>query len=234
MPPIAILAGGLATRLRPKTLSTPKSMIEVAGAPFIQHQLRLLVREGFSNVVLCIGHFGEQIEHFVGDGSRFGCSVRYSRDGEQPLGTGGALARALQLLGEIFMVIYGDSYLDVSYSKPFEAFCRSGLPALMTVYRNEGRWDTSNVDFSGGLVKQYDKTTPNSQKQFIDYGLGIVRRDAFTNVNTEVAFDLAMLYSTLARRGMLAGYEVHQRFYEIGSPSGLSETEKYLRQDNRH
>ena len=112
MPPIAILAGGLATRLRPLTTGIPKSMVEVAGAPFIEHQLRLLVREGFKAIVLCTGHLGDQIESFVGNGSRFGCSVQYSKDGSTPLGTGGALLRAAPLLGTSFMVTYGDSYLD--------------------------------------------------------------------------------------------------------------------------
>src|ERR1700674_1259850 len=171
MPPIAILAGGLATRLAPITSSIPKAMVKVAGAPFIEHQLRLLVREGFRDIVICTGHLSDQIESFVGDGAHFGCSVVYSKDGAVPLGTGGALLRATPLLGQSFMVIYGYSYLDTSYARPWEAFLRSGLLALMTVHRNEGRWDTSNVEFSEGVIRRYDKVVRTSAMLYIDYGL---------------------------------------------------------------
>jgi NDP-sugar pyrophosphorylase family protein len=228
MPPIAILAGGLATRLRPVTSSIPKSMVPVAGAPFIQHQLRLLVREGFRDIVLCIGNLGDQIESFVGDGSRFHCSIRYSKDGTTPLGTGGALLRAAPLLGRRFMVIYGDSYLDTSYARPWKSFLRCGLPALMTVYRNEGRWDKSNVDFYNGTIRYYDKVATKSTMRHIDYGLGIFCREALTFAS-EQSFDLADLYSSLARRGLLAGCEINERFHEIGSPVGLADTDQYLR-----
>jgi NDP-sugar pyrophosphorylase family protein len=229
MPPIAILAGGLATRLRPLTTSIPKSMVEVAGAPFIHHQLRLLVREGFKDIVICTGHLGDQIESFVGDGSRFGCSVQYSKDGAVPLGTGGALLRAAPLLGPSFMVTYGDSYLDTSYAKPWAAFRRSDLPALMTVHRNEGKWDASNVEFSEGVIKRYDKIVKTPAMNYIDYGMGVLTREAVLTLTLEESFDLAHLYCLLAKRGLLAGYEVHQRFYEIGSPAGLAETDRYLR-----
>jgi NDP-sugar pyrophosphorylase family protein len=229
MPPIAILAGGLATRLRPLTTSIPKSMVEVAGAPFIEHQLRLLVREGFKDIVVCTGHLGDQIESFVDNGSRFGCTVQYSKDGSTPLGTGGALLRAAPLLGPSFMVTYGDSYLDTSYAQPWAAFCRSDLPALMTVYRNEGLWDASNVEFSEGVIKGYDKFVKTSAMHYIDYGLGVLTREALLTFALEESFDLARLYCLLAQRGLLAGYEVHERFYEIGSPTGLAETDRYLR-----
>jgi NDP-sugar pyrophosphorylase family protein len=234
MPPIVILAGGLATRLRPLTYSIPKSMIRVAGAPFIEHQLRLLVREGFSDVVICTGHFGDQIESFVGNGSRFGCSVRYSNDGPVPLGTGGALLQAAPLLDTNFMVMYGDSYLDTSYMQTYHAFRRCGFSALMTVYRNEGRWDTSNVEFSDGMIRRYDKLRTTSAMQYIDYGLGVLNRDALSTFDHERSFDLAQLYGSLAERELLAGYEVHQRFYEIGSAAGLAETDKYLVSQGRY
>ena len=228
MPPIAILAGGLATRLGQITASIPKSMVRVAGAPFIQHQLRLLMREGFKEVVICTGHLSDQIESFVGDGADFGCSVAYSRDGTRPLGTGGALLRATSLLGPRFMVIYGDSYLDTVYARPWEVFLRSGLPALMTVHRNEGRWDTSNVEFSDGAIKSYDKAVRIPAMQYIDYGLGVFNREALLTCGLGESFDLAQLYRSLTQRGLLAGYEVHERFYEIGSADGLAEADRYL------
>jgi MurNAc alpha-1-phosphate uridylyltransferase len=226
--PVAILAGGLATRMRPVTERMPKALIEVAGRPFIEHQLTLLRREGVARVVLCVGFLGEMIEASVGDGARFGLKVSYSFDGERLLGTGGALRHALPMLGEQFFVLYGDSYLDIAYAPVQAAFRRSGKPALMTVFRNEGRWDTSNVLFDGERVVRYDKRHPSAEMKFIDYGLGILKGDMLRTARDE-AFDLSDLYAALARDGRLAGYEASTRFYEIGTLSGLAEADDYLR-----
>lgn len=229
MPPLALLAGGLATRLRPITESIPKSMVEVAGEPFISHQLRLLARRAITDVVICCGFLGEQITTFVGDGARWGCRVRYSSDGDRPLGTGGALRRALPILGDCFMVMYGDSYLDISFRDVVDAFQRSGMPGLMTVFRNEGRWDTSNVEFADGVIRRYDKVVRNASMRHIDYGLGVLKASTVSVQPADHAFDLADIYGDLARRNQLAGYEVFERFYEIGSPAGMAETDAFLR-----
>ncbi len=226
--PVAILAGGLATRMRPVTERIPKALIEVAGRPFIAHQLALLQREGVERVVLCVGFLGEMIEATIGDGARFGLSVSYSFDGERLLGTGGALRRALPMLGEQFFVLYGDSYLDIAYAPVQAAYRNIGKPALMTVFRNEGRWDTSNVLFDGESVVRYDKRNPSTGMKFIDYGLGILESDVLRAAREET-FDLSDLYADLAREGRLAGYEATTRFYEIGTPSGLAETDGHLR-----
>jgi NDP-sugar pyrophosphorylase family protein len=204
-------------------------MVTVAGEPFIVHQLRLLAREGVNDVVICSGHLGEQIMEFVGDGTDYGCRVRFSPDGENPLGTGGALRRALPLLRDHFMVMYGDSYLDTNFWRVGEAFQSSGLPALMTIFRNEGRFDVSNVEFADGRIVRYDKVNRTPAMQFIDYGLSVVKANVLEEQPPNVAFDLADLYCGLADRQMLAGYEVHERFYEIGSPEGLAETDAHLR-----
>ena len=229
-PALALLAGGLATRLRPLTLAMPKSMIEVAGEPFIAHQLRLLARQGINDIVICAGYLGEQIEGYVADGAAFGCSVRYSFDSGRLLGTGGALRKALPLLGDRFFVMYGDSYLPTTFGAILQVFERAGLPALMTVFRNAGRWDTSNVEFVDGVIRRYDKVDRTPAMLHIDYGLGILARDALEVRRAKDAFDLADLYRDLAARGLLAGFEVHERFYEIGSPAGLDETDAFLRQ----
>jgi NDP-sugar pyrophosphorylase family protein len=229
LPSLALLAGGLATRLLPLTETIPKSMILVAGEPFIAHQLRLLAREGVTDVVICSGYLGEQIEAFVSDGGKFGCRVRFSPDGDKPLGTGGALRRALPMLGECFMVMYGDSYLDTRFRLAYKAFRRSALPALMTVFRNEHRWDTSNVEFVDGRILRYDKLCQSPAMLHIDYGLGILSADVVRARPLETAFDLADLYHELVKRRLLAGYEVRERFYEIGSRAGLAETELMLR-----
>jgi NDP-sugar pyrophosphorylase family protein len=227
--PVAILAGGLAIRLRPVTDEIPKALISVAGEPFLAHQLRLLATAGNRKVVLCVGYRGEMIEEAFGDGSIFGVELNYSYDGPQLLGTGGALKKALPLLGEQFLVLYGDSYLPIDYSEPVRAFVRSRKAGLMTVFRNEGRWDRSNVLFKEGVIESYAKENPRPEMDHIDYGLGVFNVSAFSSWADREVFDLADVYGELLSRNELAGYEVRQRFYEIGSPAGLAELDALLR-----
>lgn len=229
MPPLALLAGGLATRLGDLTKAVPKAMLEVAGEPFIAHQLRLMRRERVPRVVVCAGYLAEQIQAYVGDGSRFGVPVSYRIDGPKLLGTGGALRAALPDLGEEFLVMYGDSWLDIPYAPVVDAFRSSGLPALMTVFRNDGQWDASNVWFEENRIRLYDKRERLTQMQHIDWGLGMIRAEALAARPANELFDLADVYSDFSRRGQLAGYEVTTRFYEIGSAAGLKETDALLR-----
>lgn len=228
MPPIVVLAGGLGTRLGPLTRNTPKSMVIVAGEPFIAHQLRLFMRQGIRHSVLCCGHYHEAILDFVGDGTAFGLKVEYSLDGEKLMGTGGALRRALPLLGDSFLVTYGDSYLDIAYPPIAEAFAASGKTGLMTVLHNEGRWDTSNVELQGSRIMAYSKS-PTPKMHHIDYGLAVLNKAAFTNVPNDRPFDLSEIYQELITRHDMTVFEVAKRFYEVGSPAGLAETEAYLR-----
>jgi N-acetyl-alpha-D-muramate 1-phosphate uridylyltransferase len=228
--PVAILAGGLATRLRPITEKIPKALVTVAGEPFLAHQLRLLHRAGLRRVVICAGYLGEMIEAEFGDGARFDMQIAYSFDGPRLLGTGGALKQALPLLGERFFVLYGDSYLPIDYGSVAGAFLDGGKPALMTVFKNEGQWDTSNVWFDKGEVRVYDKTSGTANMRHIDYGLGVLSGEALQEWQAAQAFDLASLYQQLVAKNQLAGYEVTQRFYEIGSPEGLAELDSLLRQ----
>jgi NDP-sugar pyrophosphorylase family protein len=228
LPPLALLAGGLATRMRPATDRIPKSLLPVAGEPFIAHQLRRLAAEGIPRIVICAGHLGEQIFDYVGDGAHFGCHVDYSWDGSALLGTGGALRQALPLLGGNFFVMYGDSLLPTRFPPVWEAFRRSQMPALMTVFHNEGRWDTSNVAFEAGTIRAYDKAARTPAMRHIDYGLGVVAAAALALRAPGEPFDLADFYRDLARKGRLAGFEVAERFYEIGSPQGLAETGTFL------
>jgi NDP-sugar pyrophosphorylase family protein len=229
MPALALLAGGLGTRLRPYTLKVPKVLINVAGEPFIAHQLRLLRRERVSRVVLCVGYLGEQIEAFVGDGSQYGVAVDYCYDGPKFLGTGGALRNALPHLGPEFLVMYGDSWLDTAFAPIVAAFYNSRKQALMTVFRNEDRWDVSNVWYENGVIQCYDKVERIPQMQHIDWGLSVVQADLVARQPADTTFDLAQIYAELSRRGQLAGYEVTTRFYEIGSPTGVRETDELLR-----
>ena len=226
--PLAILAGGLATRLRPITETIPKSLMSVAGRPFIEHQLEQLQREGIRRVVLCVGYLGDMVRDVVGDGSRFGLRVDYSFDGPKLLGTGGALRQALPLLGEIFFVLYGDSYLPIPFAPVAETFLKSGQQGLMTVYRNEDSHDTSNVVFADGRIRIYDKKAKLPEMRHIDYGLELLKPAAFEPFVGREAFDLAELLQNLLSRDQLAGHEVMTRFYEIGSHAGLNELDALL------
>jgi NDP-sugar pyrophosphorylase family protein len=228
MYPVAILAGGLATRMRPLTANIPKSLLDVNGEPFVAHQLRLLVRWGVERAVICSGYLGAQIEDCVGDGRRFGLDVAYSPDGDRLLGTAGALRRALPLLGERFLVIYGDSYLPCDARAVVRTFDRSGKLALMTVMRNDGQWDSSNVVFENGAIVAYDKKARTAAMHHIDYGLGAFDARAFNSIPEGRPSCLADLYESLLRQGELAGHEVAERFYEIGSFQGLTELCHYL------
>ncbi|HZZ59266.1 MAG TPA: nucleotidyltransferase family protein [Opitutaceae bacterium] len=232
--PVAILAGGLATRLRPITEKIPKLLVEVAGEPFFSHQLRLLRAAGLTRIVLCIGHLGEQIMARYGDGSAWGVRIDYSPDGPRLLGTGGALIRALPLLGERFCVLYGDSYLPIDYAAVGRAFLASGKLGLMTVYENRGRYDTSNVWFEGGEIRVYDKKRRLPQMRHIDYGLNFFAAAAFAGLPRDEPVDLSDVQRGLAERGELAGYELATRFYEIGSPAGLAELNLLLSSSSPH
>ncbi|HEX2172601.1 MAG TPA: nucleotidyltransferase family protein [Dehalococcoidia bacterium] len=226
--PAAILAGGLATRLRPLTETIPKALVEVAGRPFAVHQIELLRRSGITDIVFCVGHLGDQVEAVLGDGSDWDVALRYSFDGPVLLGTGGALRRALPLLGEAFFVLYGDSYLECDYAAVERAFRAADPPGLMTVFRNEGRWDTSNVVFHDGRIHCYDKVARRPDMEHIDYGLGVLRAGVFDRYPPDRPLDLATVYQDLLARDELAGFEVTERFYEVGSPVGLAETQAYL------
>lgn len=228
MLPVAILAGGLATRLRPLTDQVPKSLVTVAGRPFIFHQLSWLHRQGVECVVLCLGHLGEQIRAAVGVAAAPGLSIRYSFDGPRLLGTGGALRKALPLLGEEFFVLNGDSYLPCSLQQIAAAYRSAGRPALMTVMRNDDRWDRSNVLFNGGRLLQYDKRCPQSHMSHIDFGLTALSSAVFAPYTGTDVLDLADVLHDLALRGELAGFEVAERFYEIGSRRGLAAAEEFL------
>jgi NDP-sugar pyrophosphorylase family protein len=226
--PVAILAGGLATRMKPLTDAVPKSLLQIGGKPFAVHQLELLARNGVRRVVFCVGHLGRQLADCLGDGRRWALSIDYVSDGAMQLGTGGALKNAVPHLGNAFLVLYGDAYLDCDYRQVERAFDSSGRLGLMTVFRNANRWGRSNVFYSGGNVHSYDKVRQNSDMQHIDYGLGALHSAALESYPANQTLDLAVVYQDLIAANQMAGFEVSTRFYEIGSPHGLEETRDYL------
>jgi NDP-sugar pyrophosphorylase family protein len=227
--PVAILAGGMAKRLRPLTETIPKALVSVGGAPFLTHQLRLLHSAGLRRIVICAGYLGEMIAAEIGDGGNLDLRIEYSFDGPRLLGTGGALKRALRLLGRRFLVLYGDSYLPIDYRKVAAAFVAGNKTGLMTVYRNQGQWDASNVQFEGGQILRYDKKHRTPEMHYIDYGLGILRAECLASWPDDAPFDLADVYGRLLSEKQLSGYEVTERFYEIGSTQGLAELDAFLR-----
>lgn len=225
--PVAILAGGEATRLGPAAAHTAKALLEVGGRPFIDHQLEVLRRQGVRKVVLCLGHLGEQVEAHVRSRPA-GLAVEFSYDGARPLGTAGALKKAAPRLGPLFWVLYGDSYVDVDLGAVLAALPGEGALGVMTVLHNRGRWDRSNALFRGGRLLAYDKRAPTPEMEHVDYGLSLLRQEALAHVPEGEPYDLADLYHGLVTEGRLAGCEVGRRFYEIGSPEGLAETCRFL------
>jgi NDP-sugar pyrophosphorylase family protein len=206
-------------------------LVPVAGKPFLAHQLELLRAQGITRAVLCLGHLGEMVEKEFGNGARHGVHLEYSFDGPVLLGTGGALKRAMPKLGNQFFVLYGDSYLPIAFGPIAEFFERSGKSGLMTVFRNEGLYDTSNVVFADGEIKVYDKKARRPDMLHIDYGLSLFRSAVFDGWPADKAFDLADVMQQLVREGRLAGYQVPERFYEIGSHAGLEELNRLLATD---
>lgn len=226
--PVAILAGGLATRLLPITETIPKALVDVAGRPFAEHQMEWLTAQGIERVVFLVGYRGDMVSEALGNGARWGLRIEYVSDGPTLLGTGGALRRARGVLGDAFFVMYGDSYLDCDLRAIEKAFRASGQPALMTVIDNANRWDASNVLFENGRIVRYNKRHRTPDMRHIDYGLSIVSALALEPYPPGEPFDLATMYEDIANKGRLAAYEVTSRFYEIGSPDGLEETREYL------
>ncbi len=216
--------------MRPHTLTMPKSMLAVAGRPFVDWQIERLARAGFGDVVMCIAHLGEQIRAHVGDGARLGARVAWSEEGPKLLGTAGALRAALPLLEETFLVTYGDSFLPFDYSGPLRALDDNGdCDGVMAVYKNEGRWDASNVVTDGAWVTRYAKGIADPELDHIDYGATALRRGVIAALREGESAGLDALQKDLAARKRLRAYLAHDRFFEIGSPEGLAELDHHLR-----
>ena len=227
LPTICILAGGRGRRLGPRVTDVPKPLLEVGGEPFLFHQLRLLARHGARHIVLCVGYLGERIRARIGP-RQFGLTIEYSFDAPGLDGTLGAIRRARDLLGDRFLVLYGDTYLRLDYRTAADEWRRSGCLGLMVVLRNDGQWDQSNTVYANGRVIEHDKWTPTSPMRWIDYGLGGLKAEALDRVPASEG-DLSSLYKRLAELGELCGYETRERFYEIGRPESLAETDAFLR-----
>lgn len=234
MIPCVILAGGQGTRMQAVTGDLPKALVPVDGRPFAHHQLTWLASQAVTSVVLCVGHLGGAVRAFVEDGRSWGLTVTYVDEGPHLRGTAGALRLALDqgALPEAFIMLYGDSYLPIALGPVVGAFERSSSPALMTVFRNEGRWEHSNARYEDGRVVLYQKSHPDPSGaglDFVDYGLSVLRRDVVAELVAPAGIgDLADVFHRLSTEGRLAGHEVHERFFEVGSPAGLRDLEDHL------
>lgn len=228
---VVVLMGGLGTRLQERTKDCPKPLVKIGEKPFFEYQLEIMRQMGFRKFVFCVEYRAEQIEMYFGNGGRFGVQIQYSYDGEKMLGTGGAIRKALPFLEENFLLIYGDSFMDINY---FEAIVRyqqgvcAGKKALMTVMRNKNRFDKSNVIFRNGEIVLYDKKTRQNNMEHIDYGVNIFQKSLFEAYSENEIFDLSDLQNELSKQGVLAGCEVTRRFYEIGTLASLQEFSDYV------
>lgn len=227
---IAILCGGMATRLYPLTANFPKSLIKINGIPFIYHQLKLLEKNGFKHVVLCLGQFGKQIESYVSS-FEIPMDIEYSYDGDVLLGTGGAIKKAIPLLGKNFFVLYGDSYLPIKYKKVESHYSMHSKIGLMTIYKNTNPLHKNNVAVDNNQIIAYDKKEYSDNMQYIDYGLGIFDRIIFEKIK-QCSFDLADAYKVLVKAKQLLPFEVEQTFYEIGSHEGIMQLAKYIKEEH--
>ena len=225
---VAILAGGLATRLEPLSRRQPKSMVRILGRPFLEYQLDFLRENKVRDVVLCIGHLGEAIESYFGDGSDFGVNMKYSHEGERLLGTAGALKNAEKMLNDEFFAMYGDSYLSLDFKAVMSYFKNRNKLALMTVYKNYDRYDKSNVIVAGNLVKRYSKREKTNDLVYIDYGASILRKRALELVPQNQVYSLEELFSQLIEQQELLTFEVKERFYHIGTKESLKEFEQFI------
>lgn len=229
-----ILAGGLGSRISSLTYRIPKAMIPIGGHPFIHYQLSWLAKSGIQEVILCIGYLGEMIQNYVKDGGNWGIQVQYVDEGSELKGTGGALRLAYDygLLKDQFLLTYGDSFLPCQVGPVIQFFGRTQAPALMTILKNEGKWDVSNVQFDGERILLYDKSPKNPSRlnmDYIDYGLSAFQRETVEKrIPKNQFFDLSDLFHQLSLEGNLVGFEVQERFYEVGSYSGIQEFERFL------
>ena len=222
------MAGGLATRLRPITEKIPKGLVEIDGKPFLEYQIKLLKKYEIKNIILCVGYKGEMIEEYFGDGENFGVKISYSKE-SKPLGKGGAIRKAFNKLRKNFFVMYGDAYLNFDYKDIISFYEKSKGTAVLSIYKNKGKYDSSNVILDNNGKVLYDKSNPSSNMEYIDYGLSVLNKDLVKKfIPSQGFYDLADFYNEISKKELLLGYEVNERFYEIGSFGGLDEFKKYI------
>jgi NDP-sugar pyrophosphorylase family protein len=225
---VAILAGGMATRLGLLTRSRPKSLVMIDTKPFLEHQIMMLKKSEVKEIVLCVGHFAQQIVNYFRDGTSYGVHITYSIE-EKPLGTAGALKNAERLLNEVFLTLYGDSFLSLNFEEILSFFMRSQKIGLMTVFKNDGLYDRSNTCVDDvGMVVKYSKQSETGL-EYIDYGLNVFQKKVLEMIPPDEYYTLEQVFNRLIGMRQLISFETKERFYEIGSITGLAEFQKYVR-----
>ena len=227
---VVILLGGMATRLRPITRNIPKAMIIINGRPFLEHQIELLKKNGLKNFVFCVGYKWNLIKEYFGNGNRYNIEIKYSYDGKYLLGTAGAVRKAIKVLDEDFIILYGDTYLQIEYRSLIDYYYKnkSGYSGLMSVYKNDNKLDKSNVIYKNGKIIKYDKFHYSPEMKYIDYGISILKKEVLKALPANKRIDLADVYAELTKKGLMLGYEVFNRFYEIGTQKSLKEFENFI------
>lgn len=219
-----ILAGGLGTRILPLTKELPKCLININNQAFLYYQLKWLKKHNITNIVICIGHLGQMIIDYAGNGDKFDLHIDYVDEGEELLGTAGALRLAYDQnkLEDKFLVLYGDSFLPIDFTDVYKSL--SKYPALMTIYKNQNKFDKSNVTKINDVIISYDKNSQDSTYNYIDYGLSVINKQAISGyIKPKCVQKLDMFFNQLSKQNLLKGYEVNKRFYEIGSFDGLND-----------
>lgn len=227
---VVVLMGGLGTRLKDYTKTCPKSLVDVNGKPFFEYQLDLLCAWGFKKYLFLIGYKADMIEEYFKDGSDRGVSIEYCYDGKELLGTGGAVRRAYDKLEDDFILIYGDSFMDIDYAETVYRYTKgksNGARALMTVLCNHNRFDKSNVVMKDGQLVLYDKHNPSPEMDYIDYGVCVYEKSLFAAYEEGEKFDIAKIQHELSLKGQMVPQVVTKRFYEIGNPDSLAEFTAY-------
>ena len=228
MLPLVVLAGGFGTRLGSLTENIPKCLIKIRGRAFVDWQIDSFIMNGISEIVFCVSHKSEMVQDYLGDGSKYGIRIQYSVDGIMQLGTGGAIVKALPMLGENFGVIYGDSYLPIRFKEVEDSFLDRNFLCLMTVYKNQELLDASNIEFLDGHIKEYRKNSKNPRMLHIDYGLMYFKGKAFKRYQSGEYLDLTNIFNDMVASNEIAGFEVHKRFYEVGSLKGIDSLSEYI------
>jgi NDP-sugar pyrophosphorylase family protein len=231
-----ILAGGLGTRMRPITETIPKPMIEVAGKPFLEWQLKLLRSGGIANALLLVAYLGKQIEEYFGNGAKTGGCVEYSYE-RSPLGTGGALKNAEAKLRDWFVLVNGDTFLAIDYEKLMRDFVGADCQAMIVAYEKPVM-ATAEVPADGlpgnlgvgpdGKVTAYRKREPEGLTH-IDAGVIVLKKEILAALSAGRKCSLEEeVYPQLITRGAMRAWVTAEPFYDMGSPAGLAALEAKL------
>lgn len=226
---IVIFCGGLATRLKNLAKNKPKSMMDINGKPFLEYQIDNIKKYDIKDIVLCVGHLSEQIIDYFGNGEKFNVNIKYSHDGEKPLGPIGALKKAEPLLKKDFFIMYGDSYLSVNFKDVYNFYKKYDKAACMVVYKNKDKYDKSNLIIKDNLVLGYGDKQRTKDMVYIDYGASLLSKKTLYNLKDDTFYSTGDFFSKLIKNHELLAYEVKTRFYHIGNPEALEELRKYIK-----